>query len=74
MGCADHATVTDRLETKYQESRVGIGLDGNNRVIELFASEAGSWTFLVTFPDGRTCLIAAGEDWQSLTVPKGEGT
>ncbi len=62
--CADHNQITDRLATIYSESRVGIGLDENGRVIEVFASEQGSWTILVTFPDGRTCLIAAGEAWE----------
>ncbi len=66
--CADHNQITDRLATKYSESRVGIGLDGNGRVVEVFASRQGSWTILVTFPDGRTCLIAAGEDWQPLML------
>ncbi len=63
-GCADHSQITDRLATNYSESRVGIGLDENGRVIEVFASEQGSWTILVTFPDGRTCLMAAGEAWE----------
>jgi hypothetical protein len=31
----------------------------------VFASEAsGTWTITVTLPDGRTCLIASGRDWE----------
>ena len=66
--CADHNQITDRLATYYSESRVGSGLDGNGHVIEVFASRQGSWTMLVTFPDGRTCLIAAGEAWEPATL------
>ena len=62
--CGDHNQITDRLATNYSESRVGYGLDGDGRMVELFASGQGSWTILVTFPDGRTCLMAAGEDWE----------
>ena len=53
---------------------MGIGLDFSGNVLELFASPQGSWSILVTFPDGRTCMVTHGEDWQRLTVPKGKGT
>ncbi len=76
--CGDRNQITDRLATGYSESRVGSGLDSNGLVVELFVSRQGSWTLLVTFPDGRTwtlmltlpnglsCLIAAGEYWQNI--------
>lgn len=66
--CADHNQITDRLATNYAESRVGYGLDGIGRVVELFASSQGSWTILVTFPDGLTCLMAVGEAWEPATL------
>lgn len=66
--CADHGQVTDRLAAAYAESRVGIGLDSEGRVVEVFASRQGSWTMLVTFPDGRTCLIASGEAWEPAMI------
>lgn len=35
-------------------------------VVELWASEkTGTWTVLMTGPDGRACIIASGQDWQS---------
>ena len=66
--------MTSGLTTKYSESRLGIGLDFSGNVLELFASPQGSWSILVTFPDGRTCMVSSGEDWQPLTIPKGKGT
>ncbi len=64
--CAEHKQITDRLATMFSELRIGIGMGGDGNVVELFASEQGSWTILVTFPRGLTCLIAAGESWQSI--------
>ena len=64
--CGDRNQITDRLATGYSESRVGSGLDSNGLVVELFVSRQASWTLLVTFPDGRTCLIAVGENWQPI--------
>ncbi len=66
LDCGDHRQITNRLMADYSETRVGAGLDGFGSVVELFASEQGSWTILVTFPDGRTCLMAAGEAWQPI--------
>lgn len=64
--CADHAHVVARLAERYGESRQAIGLAANNSVMELFASpESGTWTLTVTIPGGQTCLVAAGEDFQT---------
>ncbi len=67
--CAEHAQIVEGLATHYSESRVGFGLDNYGRVVEIFASKRqGSWTIVVTFPDGRACLVASGEDWQPMKL------
>ena len=75
--CGDRAKVLERLDTGYGESRQSIGLAANNTVIEVFASdETGTWTILSTSPDGRTCILAAGQSFENtykdLTPVKGE--
>lgn len=75
--CAERAQVLERLDTGYGESRQSIGLAGNGTVIEMFAStETGSWSILATSPDGRTCILAAGQSFENtirdLTPVKGE--
>lgn len=68
--CAERAKIIDRLESKYGESRQGLGVAQGRGVIEVWASEAsGSWTIVVTRPDGSSCLLAAGEDWEPLEEP-----
>ena len=44
-----------------------MGLGSNNAVIEVFASdETGSWTITVTKANGVTCLVASGQNFQTL--------
>ena len=63
--CAPREVVIDRLAQQFGETRRGLGLGTRNRVVEVFASpETGSWTITVTMPDGRTCLVASGQNWE----------
>lgn len=72
--CGDHKEIADRLAADHSESRVGIGLEKDGGVIEIFASRRGSWTILVTFPDGQTCVVGSGEAWEATTTPVGGPT
>jgi len=67
QNCAPHADVLDHLANSFSESRRAIGLNSNNTVMELFASESGSWTIIITLPSGMTCLAAAGEGFESIS-------
>ena len=70
QNCASRDTVVERLATKYGESRQSIGMAPKGRVIEVFASlETGTWTITVTLPDGRMCLVASGQSYESLDEP-----
>lgn len=63
--CAERAKVIERLVEKYGETRQSMGLHQNNGVLEVYASsETGTWTILVTMPNGQSCLIAAGQSWE----------
>ena len=62
--CGDRSEIVTRLETGYEEKAAAIGLSGNGGVVELYKSEKGSWTLLITRPSGMSCLIAAGESWE----------
>lgn len=65
--CTDRGTVLGHLSTEYSEAPVGMGIANNGGVIEILSSEAGkSWTIILTMPNGTTCMIAAGESWESL--------
>ena len=47
-----------------------MGLESNGRLFEVFATDDGStWTMVITTPDGASCVVAAGLEWQA---PEGE--
>ncbi len=62
--CGDRTEIVSRLESGYEEKASAIGLSGSGGVVELYTSDKGSWTLLITQPTGVSCLIAAGESWE----------
>ena len=66
MLCGNHDDIVSKLANEYSETRVGIGLNDNGRVIELFASPTGTWTILITPPKGLTCMVETGQSWESI--------
>jgi hypothetical protein len=68
--CGERASIIERLRTKYGETPRGAGVFQGQRVVEVWASDAsGSWTIVVTLPNGSTCLMASGEDWEAIETP-----
>ena len=46
---------------------MAIGLANNGGVIEVLSSQTGtSWTIIITMPNGTSCMIAAGENWEKV--------
>lgn len=65
--CAPRERVVTMLAEKYQESRRSIGLATQGRVMEVYASEeSGSWSIVVTLPNGVTCLVASGQAFEEV--------
>lgn len=68
--CGPRQAVVDRLSNQYGETRRSMGLGTNNGVVEVYASDqTGTWTITITLPDGRTCLMAAGESYEDSVDP-----
>ncbi|MGM0584772.1 MAG: hypothetical protein ACQEUZ_08975 [Pseudomonadota bacterium] len=62
-----------RLSSAYGEQRRGYGLEEEQAggVVELWASEeTGSWTLILTTPEGLACLLASGRHWTPEDVAK----
>ncbi|MEL6482149.1 MAG: hypothetical protein AAFQ75_11915 [Pseudomonadota bacterium] len=65
MFCGERDKIVADLARKYGETRRSYGLSRSQGVIEVYASESGSWTILITRRDGLSCLMAAGEAYEA---------
>ncbi|MFQ5565514.1 MAG: hypothetical protein ACE5EU_04045 [Paracoccaceae bacterium] len=65
MVCGKRTDMVRQLSEKYGETRRSLGLAEGRGVVELFASEeTGTWTILMTSPQGTACMMAAGQAFQ----------
>lgn len=70
--CFPRALVERQLQLHEREGVKGRGITPNGWLIEHWQSTDGSsFTITVTTPEGLTCLVAAGTDWEwvILRVP-----
>ncbi|NBZ87650.1 hypothetical protein [Stagnihabitans tardus] len=75
--CAAHDTIARALMDQYGESAHAMGLAEDSTVMELYAAPTtGTWTLTVTMPNGVTCLVATGKNFESIapTQVKGDPT
>ncbi len=71
--CLLHETAAKQLAEQHQETVVGRGLATNGKALfELFASEEGGWTLVVTDVEGRSCVIGSGVAWTDIMALTGE--
>lgn len=65
--CNDRKQVIDLLAQKYKESPVAAGVTNNGGLVEVLTDgKGGTWTIIVTTPQGVSCLVAAGEGWRPM--------
>lgn len=66
VACAPREAMITRLTEKYGEVRAGIGTRGPESILEIYASPlTGSWSAVMTYADGRSCVVAVGANWSS---------
>ena len=64
--CAVHDELTAYLEKKFGERPVSWGLSSNGFLVEVFSSDKGSWTIVLTNPFGISCIRAASDGWSDV--------
>ncbi len=69
MACGKRDEMLGHLAGKYHEQPVAMGLATNGSLLEVLASTAGgSFTIVYTTPAGLTCMMAAGNNWETITL------
>lgn len=61
--CGPHAEMKEGLLKRHKESRRGLGLISPTAVMEMYFSEAGTWTVLITDISGNSCVASSGTFW-----------
>lgn len=64
--CGERAKFIETLAKQHQEAPTSIGMTSNGQIIEVLTSAKGSWSIIITSPQGKTCLVATGDAWESL--------
>ncbi len=65
--CDERTNVLQLLSDKYKEAPVAIGVTNNGGLVEVLSTgNGGTWSIIVTTPQGMSCLVAAGEGWKSI--------
>lgn len=65
--CLERSAAIEHLGRNYQETPVALGLTNTGAVLEVLSSKSGeNWTIIVTLPNGKACMIAAGKNWELM--------
>jgi len=75
LSCQNREKLVQTLENRYNESLDSIGLQGSELLLEIWsAQDTGSFTVFITKPNGISCVVASGNNWQKFdAVVKEEG-
>jgi hypothetical protein len=69
LTCIPRADLVKNLTERYNEHQTAIGLESageKSRMVEIFVSSTGSFTILLSYPNGLSCVAASGEGWRKI--------
>ena len=65
VACGYRDAITTVLSERYGETQMALGVQNAGSIVEVWTSkDTGTWTILMTRPNGTSCLMASGEGWQ----------
>ena len=72
--CLPRDALIETLQINYGEKLIGGGLQSPQQLLEVWSSDlTGSFTVFMTRPDGISCVVATGQNWNSNTVEAKDG-
>jgi hypothetical protein len=69
--CAARTEIVQKLADQFKEAPQAVGVVDKSAVLEVFVSDTGTWTIIATGTDGNSCILSAGEGWQSTDFVAG---
>jgi hypothetical protein len=67
--CGPHQEAVDQLRDQFHETSKSQAITSAGTLLEVFRTEDGStWTIVVTTPQGVSCIVANGENWQDANL------
>jgi hypothetical protein len=70
--CGNRNDIVQKLNQEFKENPAAVGVVDRDAVLEIFVSDNGTWTIIATGTDGNSCVLSAGEAWESTTFVKGK--
>ncbi len=68
--CAPHDQMVAKLRQQFGETMRGEGVRDPETVMQVWSSDSrGTWTMVMAYADGHSCIVAMGEAWMPA-VPK----
>lgn len=65
--CGPREQLIGNLDKKYHEKRVAQGLISDELMMEIYASDVGTWTYIVVGASGRACIAGFGDNFEHDT-------
>jgi hypothetical protein len=64
--CGERTKFLTHLGKNHKEAPTAMGVTASGRVLEVLTSSNGTWTILMTHPNGITCMVTAGQAWENV--------
>jgi hypothetical protein len=65
--CDQRSSVIKLLAQRFSESPVAIGVTEQGSLVEVLSDiDGGTWTIIMTSPQGMSCLVLSGEGWRHI--------
>jgi hypothetical protein len=62
--CMNHKNLVSFLSDRYSEAPRALGLVEDRGLMEVYVSDKGTWTIVMTTAQGIACILAAGDTWE----------
>ena len=65
--CTPTSEMVTRLEGYLGSERTAQGMRNENQIMEVWTDKRGDWAMVVRYSSGKSCIIAMGEHWHTVT-------